>query len=597
MSGNRGSASLLQEPLNEKHMESSLCSSLSSYRGDPEVLFAACCPGSLPQTAASADMTDCPSLAGVPASVHRLSENLVTCTYSPSPLWNAASLDEGSVARAQVCDFLRGTAQASSGHRTLVHLSGETSSAPAFLARWRAYETGPEGSLPEMARTSPAEYASCETAADALGPAYERFLAARIRAEAGRLLPGLANEVREFPLTYAQHFASPGWPRKVSEWQSRLDAELNAAAVSLRGARSAAVSACFPKAPMGADPTTHLGAYGQTMVELLTAGLDAAATARDETMSGEDPSLNAEGVVMCASLPGRMLGSLESFWSSPETLRGCYANVTTADAMKLRGLLEGPNPRVLDAFRLVRSWKAGEGCEERVATLHRALHNLAVFYHASPLLASMADLPASCRMTEAERADPLDRPLVPGARSFPGPFQPCAVGVSDLCGSLPNTLAATPGALGHGALRAMVTPGVLEGRMLSVKDAPPQDNELNVALARAMAARKNLICEVNQWAGVRTEDGVITEAPNFCRRDLTSPWLFSEDPGRGNCNRARAMLRDTPLESTLAEYPRANAPYCGDAVDAADPDRFGDACCCGVKEYTDQQICLLPGAP
>lgn len=578
------------------------CSALSSYRGDPGQLFSSCCGNegvSAPQASPGAFLGDCPALAGIPASVHRLSENLVTCAYSPSPLWNAQSLPSGSSARRQVCQFLSQASQPGAG-KAVVHLSGETSSAPAFLSRWRDYggQSG-AGSVASTGflRSSPAEYATCEAAADAMGPAYRRFLAARLRAEAGRLLPGLANEVREAPSTYAQHFADPGWPRKVQEWQSRLETEMSTAAVALRNARATAVAACFPKAPMGSDPASHLGSYGQTMAELLTAGLDAAATERSEFLSAEDPILNAEGEVMCAALPGLVLAGADAnpWWQDVAQVRGCYNGVTTTDAAKLRGLLEGSNPRVLDAFRLVRSWEPREGCEARAADLHRDLHNLAVFYHASPLLAKMASLPESCRMTEAERAGPLDRPLVPGARSFPGPFPACETGVRDLCASLPNKQAAAAGQLGHGLLRGMVTPDLLDGRVLSVEGAPAEDTELNAALARALAARKNLVCSITQWVGAEVDEyGVPTAGPNFCRHDLTSPWLFSEDPGRGNCNRARAMVEGTPLRSLVEEFPTAASPYCparpGGSVDA---ERDADACCCDASEYTTEAICLL----
>jgi hypothetical protein len=594
------------------------CSRLSSYRGDPAELFSACCAGEPDAPASgSAAFSSCPALGSVPASVQRLSENVLTCTYSPSPLWGAQALPEGSPGRAAACAFLASAKQGgqASGAASVVHLSGETASAPAFLARWRGFDRLSEASPPE-------EDAACEAAVQQLGPTFEGYLRARLRPEAGRLLPGLAGEVREPPDTYAQHF--PDWGARVSGWQSRLGAELAQAATQLRSARAVALAACFPVEPAGAPAAEHLGAYGRTMGELLTAGLDARGSVRPEAMSSEDPLLNGEGAAMCAALPSLLLRTtLEraageageagagtatdpDWWKDASAVRACYANVGDEEVARLRALLDADDPRLLDAFRLVRGWRpassgAPEACGRRTAALHKALHNLAVFYHASAFFREGAGLPEACRMTEAERREPWHQGR---AASEPAP-PACEVGPRAMCSALPNLLSARPDGLGHGVLRAMVTPGLLRGEMLSVAGAPAEDNELNVALARALAAHRRDVCEVQQWSGVRLdEQGAISEAPNFCRRDLASPWLFSEDPGRGACGRALAFVRDTPLAAALDRFP-SGAPYCPAEPPpwmqqlGNDPaSRVDHACCCDVTHYSPGvQICSASQAP
>lgn len=580
------------------------CARLSSYRGDPGVLFSACCPGvpAPSPAAAGSSISGCPNLGSAPVTVKRVSEHAVTCTYAPSPLWAAQQLPEGSAGRAQACAFLSAAASGTpAGSAALVHLSGESADTPAFLARWRGFG-------PLSAASPPEEDAACEAAAQALGPAYERFLTARLRSEAGRLLPRLADEQRQPGVRYPDHEAWAGdWAGQLGRWQARLDGELVDAAGRLRAARAVALATCFPVGPAGAPGTSHVGAYGRTMAELLTSGLDQGeGQVRPERVSAEDPALNAEGAVMCAALPGRVMEGLQAagdpdpdWWKSPAAVRACYRDVAGAEAGRLAELLDRPDPRVLDAFRLVRGWvpdpEASANCGPRTAALHRALHTLAVFYHGSSFFRVAAgggeSFPEACRMTEAERREPWHR----GAAEPSPPA--CPVGVSSLCASLPNGMYARPGALGHGLLRGMVRPELLDGSLLSAKGAPSEDNELNVALARALASHKQAVCEREQWAGVRADEaGTITESPNFCRRDLSSPWLFSTDPGRGACGRALAMLRDTPVASALDNFPFGRSgdepPYCPTTSTAAS--RNDAACCCDVSHYAPGlQICLL----
>jgi hypothetical protein len=586
------------------------CARLSSYRGDPGVLFAACCPGQPAPSPAAADasISSCPNLGAATAAVKRVSENAVTCTYAPSPLWAAQQLPEGSAGRAQACAFLSAAASGTpSGGSALVHLSGESAEAPAFLARWRGFG-------PLSAASPPEEDAACESAAEALRPAFERFVAARLRAEAGRLLPGLASEQRQPGVLYPDHEAwASDWPGQLGRWQARLQGDLVDAARALGAARAVALATCFPIEPPGAAAarTGHVGAFGRTMAELLTAGLDQGeGQLRPERVSAEDPALNGEGAVMCAALPALVMRGLQEsasdpdpgWWKDAAAVRACYRDVAPAEAARLAALLDGPDPRVLDAFRLVRGWvpdtEASANCGPRVAALHRALHTLAVFYHGSSFFRVAAGgaeaFPETCRMTEAERREPWHRGAAEPTSTA------CPVGVSSLCAALPNGMYARPGALGHGVLRGMVMPELLDGSLLSVKGTPSEDNELNVALARALAAHKQSICEREQWAGVRADEfGTITESPNFCRRDLSAPWLFSTDPGRGACGRALAMVRDTPLAQALDNFPFGrrgdDPPYCPTTSTAAT--RNDAACCCDVSHYAaGVQVCTLSGS-
>lgn len=585
------------------------CTQLSSYRGDPALLFSACCPGQpTPQPApASAAISSCPAIGNVTAGVKRLSEQTVTCTYAPSPLWAAQRVPEESAAREQVCAFLSAAVSGTPrGSRALVHLSGESAEAPAFLARWRDF-AGQEG-LGALA-SPPESDADCEAAMESLRPAYAEFLTARMRAEAGRLLPALGDEERQAGKLYRDHDAWAGdWAGQVGLWQARLSSELEDKASALKSARAVALASCFPVEPPGAPRLGHVGAFGRTMGELLTSGLDAGQDQlRPERASAEDAALNGEGAVMCSALPALLLeGQGSRWWEDPAEVRACFPGVGSADAKRLGELLDGPDPRVLDAFRLVRSWLPAQGgaaeggsaaCEGRAASLHRALHTLAVFYHGSSffrLAGPEGAFPQACRMTEAERRTPWYEGT---AEASPAS---CSLGVSSLCASLPNGMYARPGALGHGLLQGMVTPSLLDGSLLSVKGAPSEDNELNVALARALASNKQRVCEREQWAGARADEfGNVTEAPNFCRRDLSAPWLFSTDPGRGGCGRARAMVEGTPLSSSLYEFPftrpSPNDPaYCPRVTDpTADPARNDEACCCDVSHYMpDVQICF-----
>lgn len=597
------------------------CDRLASYRGDPSVLFASCCPGQvLPQPAAAgSSIASCPNLGPATATLKRVSEQAVTCTYAPSPLWAAHVIPEGSQGRQQACAFLSAAASGTpSGSAALVHLSGESADTPAFLARWRGFPGGISATSP------PEEDAACESAASALRPAFERFLAARLRAEAGRLLSGLGSEQRQAGRLYRDHDAWAGdWPGQVGRWQARLKGDLDEAAAALGAARSVALATCFPVGPPGAPRGEHLGAYGRTMAELLTSGLDQAADQlRPERVSAEDPALNAEGVAMCAALPPLVMDAMlrrgaagpadgadgdedPEWWRDPAKVRACYPGASEADAARLGSLLGGSDPRVLDAFRLVRGWAPdSEGaavCGRRAAALHRALHTLAVFYHGSSFFrvaGGPAAFPEACRMTEAERREPWHRGV---AEASP---PSCPVGVSSLCAAVPNVMYARPGQLGHGLLRSMAPAELLEGGMLSVAGADPSDNELNVALARALAAHKQAICEREQWSGVRADElGNITESPNFCRRDLSAPWLFSTDPGRGSCGRARAMVQGTPLAGALDNFPfnrtsPDDPPYCPAPQPGADGSRNDDACCCDTSHYFPPgaevpQICRL----
>jgi hypothetical protein len=593
------------------------CDRLASYRGDPSALFAACCPGQPPPQPAApgATISGCPNLGPATATLKRVSEQAVTCTYAPSPLWAVRDgLTEGSPGRQQACAFLSAAASGTpSGSAALVHLSGESATVPAFLARWRGFAGISATSPPE-------EDAACESAAAALRPAFERFLAARLRAEAGRLLPGLGSEQRQAGRLYRDHDAwANDWVGQVGRWQAQLRGDLEEAAAALGAARSVALATCFPVGPPGAPRGEHLGAYGRTMAELLTSGLDQAADQlRPERVSAEDPALNAEGAVMCAALPALVLDAMlrrgaqgdpdPDWWRDPAKVQACYPAASAADAARLGSLLGGPDPRVLDAFRLVRGWGTpdSEGaavCGRRSASLHRALHSLAVFYHGSSFFrvaAGGGEEMDACRMTEAERREPWHRGVAEAAPPA------CPVGVSSLCGAVQNVMYARPGQLGHGVLRAMAPAELLQGRMLSVGPNPrPADNELNVALARALAAHKQAVCEREQWSGVRTDElGNITESPNFCRRDLSAPWLFSTDPGRGSCGRARAMVEGTPLAGSLDNFPfdrtsPDDPPYCPAPQPGADGTRNDDACCCDTSHYFPPgaevtQICRLP---
>jgi hypothetical protein len=553
------------------------CTKLSSYRGDPVQLFQTCCPNSTVPTRplSSAPILDCPRFAGIPSLASRISENLVTCTYSPSPLWASRNnMPSGSPGRAAACDFLGDVIRGSpEGATTVVHLSGETNASPGFLARWRGFR--------DLDDVSPAEFESCSSASARLQPAYLRYMRARVRAEAGALLPILGNEIREAPDTYAQHFGGPAqWQAQIQQWQARLNSDLSRAATELRTARSVAMASCFPIQPR--NHTGHVGAYGRTMGELLTAGLDSVERpSHVNEASTEDPLLNAEGIVMCAGLPGKMLtepeGKLGALLASDSALRTCYQGLDDSQVAQLRQLLGGENPRVLDAFRLVRSWQrargAGEECEKTTAILHKTLHNLAVFYHASPFFTRFADLPESCRMSEAERRDTSAEAPV----SFPGPFGACEVGVKTMCERMPNLLDARANGLGHGVLKQMVSPQIASGEFLSVKGEPVLDGDMNVALARALAAHRHRACDIDQWSGTPT-------GSNFCFRDEASSWLVSRDPGRNACGRAVAMVRDTPLNDRVANFPSRNDPYCPDT----------EACCCDASHLVgDVQICRL----
>jgi hypothetical protein len=607
------------------------CTDIRAYSGDPSVLFSACCPS---VAAAPAPSYTCPTISAsdkgrtVAPHVKRSSETLTTCTYSDTelsgeadlplnPWWDfrdVSSMGEGTEGRQRVCSFLNFLRATPPGFDAHVSLAGEHRTNPAVFTLRRNFR--------DSALTAAAlpERETCTLAMTSLPDRFRALMAARTNHTAGLGLPRLGTMRYNGSSTssYAERNGWPAgsWENQVRVWQGQLRDNLNVAASSLGSSLAMMRDGCWPNDGYP-EASAHLGNYGRLMGELMTAGMSNATP----PISTEEPQLNADGVAMCINLAGRLAreaaGKEEEeedalmWWADPSAVTGCYEGVTTTDAASLAALLGGGtagaltagDAKVLDAFRLVRGWKvrkeggdgaqgeegpdaAVESCRTRTAKLHRWLHNASVFYHGTPFLAMARDpstqLPAACRMTEAEIRDDPQRSIATAtvAEHYPA----CGVPVRDLCGAVVNWQDNYPDGFGAGVLRSQLTPSLKAGDYLkdpipvrdpSVDPTMGSANEMIVALARSEAALAHAACSAQFINPDVDEETGYIYGGNLCRLDAERPWQFSKDPGRGQCGRAIKRVKGTGLQPFVQDWPTEAEESC--VWDAADDSR---SCCC-----------------
>jgi hypothetical protein len=313
-----------------------------------------------------------------------------------------------------------------------------------------------------------------------------------------------------------------------------------------------------------------MGRYGRAMAELMTAGMDAEHSRQQRVIAGtlEEAALNGAGVELCAALPGHVLlrgdeglPGPADWWRNESAVRACFPSAPESQLGRLQELLaDDQDPKVLDALRVLRSLGSPlEGqrnvpaCGPRVASLHRALHGLASFYHASPFFA---------RGVEATRPGGWPEACSMGGSSS---SSPCGLGAGTLCATVQghadrDALGAgqlswtTKGLLSTGRLRELLASRAGEGAADGAEEGGDASAQLNLdaALARGLATNKQRVCETVQWASVeRDEDGNLASCPDFCHRDMRVPWLTSADPGRSQCGVAWAMFSDHDSLGTI----------------------------------------------